>query len=590
MSIKSRLIQSKTQWLATFSRFPIAIVLLVIAVMFTIATIHSEGESDYLNQVLSLGIGALILVTIQLYSERSTLSRIHVLGIKLVSLLLPLLYYFYLRQAPMKIGQSGNIRTMVLYFVLVVLLLSVPTIRSRISFSDSLILFIKAFFASLLISIILYIGISAILSAYSTLISDINFRWFADSGAVVFMFIAPVYFLTRIPVLNDETHRSDIDEAISIPPLMNILITYIIIPVLLVFSAILIAYILINISGEFWRDNLLEPMLISYTIIGIVTLFLAENVDKKLPRLFSRFFPYLLLVIAIFQTISSSLKTFDIGLTHGRYFVLLFGIFSIISTLIYSFLKGRKILIPFLLIGLGVISILPVVDAVSIGINNQLNKVNSIAASAGVDAETTEELDETLSDDEKAQFTYSMNYLNQQEQLDQLDWLPENFSYYRDFEQTFGFDSSFHYYYGEDFDGFGPTGPGSNYAYIELDMARPNVIPIADADELVELATYQGSRINVDLDNEPFTLRFVAEREELSVEILEDEQSVLDFDLGFVLDSVWEFSPEDAQRSLEEMQFTEENDAISLSVIVKRLAVQDNTYIEGEFIILITYK
>ncbi|MDZ7834704.1 MAG: hypothetical protein U5K84_04535 [Alkalibacterium sp.] len=33
-----------------------------------------------------------------------------------------------------------------------------------------------------------------------------------------------------------------------------------------------------------------------------------------------------------------------------------------------------------------------------------------------------------------------MNYLNEQDQLEQLDWLPENFEYYRDFDNTFGFD------------------------------------------------------------------------------------------------------------------------------------------------------
>lgn len=588
MSVKSWLMQRKTQWLATFSRFPLATALLLVIVLFTILTIRSEGDPDYMDQALSAGLGVLVLVSIQIYSEIRPLRKALLWGSKLISLVLPLLYYFYLRQAPMGFSQSGQVRTMVLYFTLSVLLIALPTYHKRLTFSDSLIIFIKAFFSSLLISVILYIGLSAIFSAYTTLIYQLDYRWFAYSAAIVFLFIGPVYLLSRLPVFNETEHPLAVDEAKSIPPLLEILIAYIIIPVLLVFSAILVAYILTNISGDFWQDNLMEPMLISYTIIGIVTLFLAENVDKKIARLFSRFFPYLLLVIAIFQTVSSSLKTADFGLTHGRYFVLLFGIFSIVSTLIYSFMTSKKIFIPILLIGLGIISILPAIDAVSIGVRNQTSKINDQAAPHIDEDGVVTSLNDELTDEEKARFSYSMNYLNQQDQLDRLDWLPEDFVYFRDFDQTFGFDSSFHYYYTNDANMPGPSGP--RYAYIELDNSEPLVFPLEDVDELVELSTYQGSQIGVDLDNDAFTLQFKAQRDELSLEVLENDQSVIAYDLTFLLDDIWDSTPEDPQRSLEEMQFTEENEDMKVHVIVRRLEVQESAYIEGEFIILISYK
>lgn len=590
MSVKSWFIERKTQWLATFSRFPLAIALLALIVMFTMATIYSEGDPDYFNHVLSMGLGVLLLVSIQLYSERLSLDKLYLWGIKLGSLVLPLLYYFYLRQAPLGFNQSGSVRTMVLYFILVILLLATPTLQSRLTFSDSLIIYIKAFFASLLISVILFIGISAILSAYTTLIYELDYRFFAYNAAIVYLFVGPVYLLTRLPIFDEKEHGITVDEAKSIPPLLEILIAYIIVPVLLVFSAILITYILINISGEFWKDNLMEPMLISYTIIGIITLFLAENVDKKLTRLFSRFYPYLLLVIAIFQTVSSSLKTADFGLTHGRYFVLLFGIFSIISTLIYSFLKSKKIVIPFLLMGLGVVSILPMIDAVSIGINNQLNQVTELVGPLQTGEDSVPSLEDDLSNEEKARFSYSMNYLNQQDQLDQLEWLPENFDYYRDFDQTFGFDSNYHYYYGSDTDPApsGPARPG--YAFIELDYTQPLVLSLTDVDDLVEVSTYHGSPIDVELETEPYVLQVMADPENFSVEVLEDETSLINYDLSFIRETIWEEELNNPQRPLEDMRYTEENDDVRLTVIIRRLEVQEDSYLEGELIILVTYK
>lgn len=587
MSVKSWFMKRKTQWLATFSRFPLATSLLALIVLFTIMTIHSEGDSDYMNQALSAGLGVLMLVSIQLFSEIKPLNKLVTWIIKGSSLILPLLYYFYLRQAPMGYNQSGQIRTMVLYFTLAVLLIAVPTLHHKISFSDSLILTIKAFFSSLLISVILFIGISAIFSAYTTLIYELDYRWFAYSAAIVFQFIAPVYFLSRLPLFKETEHTEALDEAKSIPSLLEILIAYIIIPVLLVFSAILIAYILTNISGDFWQDNLMEPMLISYTIVGIVTLFLAENVDKKIARLFSRFYPYLLLVIAIFQTVSSSLKTADFGLTHGRYFVLLFGIFSIVSVLIYSFLTSKKFFIPFFLIGLGVLSILPVVDAVSIGIRNQVNTINDLVAPYIEDDSVATPLDSELTNEEKARFSYSMNYLNQQEQLDRLDWLPEDFSYYQDFETVFGFDSSYHYYYADDREMPGPSGP--RYAFISLDTTEPIVFPTEGIDEVVEVATFQVSDRDIQLNQEPYRIEMNTENENLTIALLENDTVLLEQDLSELIDTAWEQSGTNPERPLSEMQLTTEDENYRLTIIVKRLEIQENEFMDGEFILLISY-
>ncbi|SFC57442.1 protein of unknown function [Alkalibacterium subtropicum] len=587
MSVKNWFMKRKTQWLATFSRFPLATALLALIVLFTILTIRSEGDSDYMNQALSAGLGVLALVSIQLVSEIKPLSKAILWGSKLSSLILSLLYYVYLRQAPMGFNQSGQVRTMVLYFTLAVLLIALPTLHQRLLFSDSLIIFIKAVFSSLLISVILFMGISAIFSAYTTLIYELDYRWFAYSAAIVFEFIAPVYFLSRLPHFKETELTEAVKEAKSIPPLLEILIAYIIIPVLLVFSAILIAYILTNISGDFWQDNLMEPMLISYTIAGILTLFLAEHVDKKIAQLFSRFYPYLLLVIAIFQTVSSSLKTADFGLTHGRYFVLLFGIFSIVSTLIYSFLTSQKRVIPFLLIGLGVISILPVIDAVSIGIRNQASNIDELVAPYVNEDGVVTPLDTELTNEEKARFSYSMNYLNQQEQLDRLDWLPEDFSYYQDFQNTFGFDSSYHYYYAEDREVPGTSGP--RYAFISLDMTEPLVFSTEGIDEIVEVTTFQLNDREIPLNQDPYRLELNSKDEDLTIVLLENETVLLEQDLSELIDSAWDQNRMNPERPLSEMQLTTEDDNSRLTVIVKRLEIQENEFMDGEFIILISY-
>ncbi|MGO1355859.1 DUF4153 domain-containing protein [Alkalibacterium gilvum] len=588
MAIKKWFMDRKTQWFASFSRFPLAILALVMIVSYTLMMVNLEGNLDYTPQLISAGLGAMILVSIQLFSEIKKVKKRTMWGAKLFSLSLPILYYFYLQQAPMDFNQAGQIRTIVSYFILSVLLILLPSLVNRLSFSDALIIFIKAFFSSILVSFILYVGISAIFGAFTTLIYDLDYRWFTSSAAIVFQFIAPVYFLSQLPLLDDQQHGTSLDTAKSMPSLLNILIAYVITPVLLVFSLILIVYILINLSGDFWQDNLLEPMLISYTIIGIITVFLSENINKSISRLFSRFFPYLLLVIAIFQTLSSGLKTADQGLTHNRYFVLMFGVFSIVSMLIYIFISSKKVVIPFLLIGLSILSILPIVGAVPASIKYQTVKLDALVEPYIEDTGKVSSLKDVLTTKEKTRFSYSMDYLNQQETLDQLEWLPKHFDYSSDFEEAFGFSSDYYLYHSEN-QNISHL-PESTYAYIELDSSKPLVLSTDSVDEVVTFSTHQIIDKTIALNRESLKVKISNVGEDFFVKLIEGEETALEVDLSELLNIPSETNQTDPTRSLEEMKWTEETDNFRLTVIVKSFERQEKTFRNGEFILLIDYK
>ena len=62
------------------------------------------------------------------------------------------------------------------------------------------------------------------------------------------------------------------------------------------------------------------------------------------------------------------------GVTHGRYYVILFGIFATIAGLIFSFLPIKKNgIIVAVLIVFSAISIIPPIDAFTVSRVNQIN-------------------------------------------------------------------------------------------------------------------------------------------------------------------------------------------------------------------------
>ena len=145
------------------------------------------------------------------------------------------------------------------------------------------------------------------------------------------------------------------------------------------FTLILVVYIIKNIGGKFWTDNLLEPMLVSYAITVILVYILASEIENKFTVFFRRVFPKVLVPIVLFQITSSILSLADTGVTHTRYYVILFGVFAAIAGILLSFLPVRKNgIIAAMLIIFSVVSIVPPVDAFTISRTSQTNTLKNV--------------------------------------------------------------------------------------------------------------------------------------------------------------------------------------------------------------------
>ena len=266
----------------------------------------------------------------------------------------------------------------------------------------------------------------------------------------------------------------------------------------------------------------------------------------------------------------------------------MFGVFSIVSMLIYIFISSKKVIIPFLLIGLSILSILPIVGAVPASIKYQTVKLDTLVEPYIEDTGKVSSLKDVLTAEEKTRFSYSMDYLNQQETLDQLEWLPKHFDYSSDFEETFGFSSDYYLYHSEN-QNISHL-PESTYAYIELDSSKPLVLSTDSVDEVVTFSTHQIIDKTIALNRESLKVKISNVGEDFFVKLIEGEETSLEVDLSELLNIPSETNQTDPTRSLEEMKWTEETDNFRLTVIVKSFERQEKTFTNGEFILLIDYK
>ncbi len=181
-------------------------------------------------------------------------------------------------------------------------------------------------------------------------------------------------------------------------------------------------------------------MLVNYSIAIILIYILSSMLENKFAVLFRKFAPKVLVPIVVFQVIASVLKVGEMGITYGCYYAALYGVYAAIARGILSFVPvKRNGLIAALLIIFSVISIVPPVDAFSVSKNSQLNNLEETLLANGMleNGEIIAKPD--LDNEEKKKIINSMNYLSRMECLDKVTFLPDDFEFYNDFYDTFGF-------------------------------------------------------------------------------------------------------------------------------------------------------
>lgn len=558
------------------SRFPLTTLFLIIAAITTAINIQEESF-DYYELMLTGFVGALAGAVAQMAYERffrgKSKFRLLVLS---GAALLAVLFYFVTEMDTDVMSQRVYLRTIVLSFSLFISFIWIPTTRqTRIAFSDSFTATFKALFTTLLFSMVLIAGISAILSAISILFVTVDYRLYLHAGNIIGTLFAPLFFLSSIPVypLPEEAETAqEVKTAISVPKILNVLLTYIIIPIVTVFTIILVLYIFMNIGQDFWVDNLLEPMLVTYSITVILVMLLIGRLNNKIVEGFRMIFPKILFFIVLLQTIASIIQISEKGLTIGRYYVILFGVFAIISSVIFSIWPKKKNgLVAVVLIIFSAISIIPPVDAFTISKNgqitflrsvleeNQMLEGNEIIPRSDLPAEEQQKVIETVID------------LEQQEAIEEVSFMPEDYPISTTFEETFGFDQ------------FGGTSQ-EFYSYyfdwrteLTLDISNYNTMTKIQLNTDPQAESSESTQ-SIEIEGETYQLVIEGVGNDFVLRLLDAQEEVLiEKELNTIISELNNIPQADKESvTLEQALFSEENEAAVMDIVVLQMNREPN--------------
>lgn len=589
-------IQNKFQgFIQACKRYPLSVVFLVAIAGLNAYMIQQEAD-DYTRYLYSFFIGVFLSATAQHVYERffeKTMQRI----LLMVGAIILTVLYFYTIGSSTDYDPETTIKTGIIFFALTFAFMWIPTINSKVTFNKSFLATFKSFFTTVLFSVVLYAGIGVILLAVDQLLFSLDYKVNLHCLNLVASLFAPIFFLSGTPLYlskQDESTQSleeqadkqeQIEQELIVPKVLELLLSYIIIPLTAIFTIILLVYLLQNITGEFWTNNLLEPMLVSYAITVIIVYFLVSTINTKSAIFFRKIFPKVLVPIVLFQTVSSVLRIQETGLTLGRYYVILFGIFALIAGIIFSVLPVRKNgWVAVVLIVFSLISILPPVDAFTVSRVSQTNLLKETLVKNNMLEGNKIIPNASIPDEDKIKISQTIDYLASMNYSKEIEWLaPYNQRLNYQFEEVVGFEPV-----------YDESSFSSNQSYYAtIDWKGSPLLSIEDYDKMIVFSQYDSPTLSaIDFEVENSTYDIISKNEDNTTNlslINEQNDTLITIDLQETIDQVAASAQTKNVITLEEATVTTENEEAKMNIVFTSIDIYDNKY-NSEFYLFIDIK
>lgn len=578
---------------ATVVRFPMTLIFLILltTVMFIVIEDFSYIDQDMLLRIMFAGIfGAFLVTALKFLLERFESLKKYTLTFYGLTVVFATGYYYFMTDD--KFSNSMFIHLFVIIFALFAAYLYLPSSKNALNFGDVALAHFKAAFTSILYGIVLYLGIAAIMGAIDILLYDIDYKSYAHAANIIFVFFTPAYYLSLLPKFNSKDDDDHNKKEISYiyPRFLDILVSYITIPLITVFTAVLVIYFIKILATGVWPVGQVGPMVLGYSAVGYFIYILGSNLKNNFTVSYRKLFPIILIPLVAMQMVSAYIRIEAYGFTESRYYVVLFGIFSLVCAVMLLINKRKNPNTIVLLSALfALISIIPPVDAFTISKNSQQNRLEEILIRNNMLINDEIATRSDLSNDDKHEITNISNYLYGMGYLDDMSWYPdENIeNYYANFKNTYGFEQ----YYDRGY----PIDEEQVFLNAVLDINE--VIDVEEFNVFFRINIYNNNKTPVEMgtfDLNDKTYKIMQQSDDkgnLTLLINHEDNTIMEIPMMEFIDGLFKNANEPkAMMTKENLTIQKQNDKLKIKLLINSLYVDkssDTIYINGDAFVFV---
>jgi hypothetical protein len=551
----------------SLKRFPLTIgtsttcVIIIIYMM----EITSQANSDFIETLgritLAIALGIPLSLSVKLLFERLDKYKMISLYASYIggAVLIIVYYYLCLRDVEM-VSMTRYIGfSLILYLVF----LFISYLPKHDDFEFYVIRVFTRFFTTVLYSLVLYLGLAAILFTIDQLLGiNIRGELYYYTFLVVAGIFAPSFFLAGIPLKDEVLTLNDYSR------LLNVLVLYIIMPLIFVYTMILYIYFAKIIITRQWPEGLVSHLVLWYSAISAAVLFFITPLlgEKIWPRNYMKYFPKAILPLIVMMFISIGIRISAYGVTENRYFVVALGIWVFLIMIYFSITKKlTNIILPISLTVITAISVFGPLSSYSISKYSQNKRLNKIFVKNNMilDNKIIKAKGEVTDEDAK-NITSIINYFDRNHSLNDVKGLSKDFRT-TDMEKSLGvkyseenYQNDYEYYY---FNSIGSSEPIDISGYDYLFYSRNNGQQTAESTTLV-----------MNFDNESSTLKITKDKNDIYKRDLMDFANIL-----IEKYSNNQNNEKDQNLSVEEMSFEDENEKVKIQIQFLNLSGNKNT-------------
>lgn len=416
-------------------RFPMTILLSTSIAVILIYLSELKPVGDTLSKIaMVFALGIPLSLSIKLFFEKGNdESIIKITIVYIFGTLTLALYYFLLLK---NLNMTDITRYIAVSLALYLIFLFIPYFPRRESFEMYIITVISGFFITVLYSLVLFGGLSAILFTVDKLlgIQVLGKIYYYTWIFVVFIF-AVSYFLSNIPVKDNDFSSK------NYPKLLKILLLYIVMPLLTAYTIILYIYfgkIIVTIQ---WPEGLVSHLVLWYSIIvTLVLFFITPLLDVNgWASKFHKLMPRIIVPLLIMMFISIGIRIRAYGVTERRYYVVILATWIFSIMLYFAFTKKlRNIIIPFTLSIVALLSVFGPISSYSISKYSQNRRLEKILIANNMLIGGTIQNNGNITKEDKVHVTSILEYFNRNHSLNDVSHLPIGFKM-EDMNKVFGF-------------------------------------------------------------------------------------------------------------------------------------------------------
>ena len=428
----------------SIKRFPVTIAFSTAFVVMMIITSEirsssAHGLTENLNRVsMILALGVPLSLCIKLYFEKKNNYKLsHIISAFIGEGLILILYYFFLLE---DLKMVSTTRYAGVTLALYIAFLFIPYFKDKENFELYVIKVFGRFFITIIYSAVLYGGLAAILATIDKLLGvKISSNSYYYTFLIVAGIFAPTYFLGGLPTIKDSFTKE------NYPNIFRVLVFYIVMPLISVYTLILYIYFAKIIILKQWPVGLVSHLVLWYAVISASVLFFISPIYKEnsFAKKFMKFFPKLILPLIMLMFFSIGIRVNAYGITENRYYVIVLSLWVFGVMIYFSFAKKFKnIFLPITLSAIMIISVLGgPLSSYSISKSSQNKRLEKMLLSNNMLQDKKIVKASSISEKDKNEISSIISYFNSNHSLKDVKYLPKDFKM-DDMEKTFGFQYS----------------------------------------------------------------------------------------------------------------------------------------------------